>query len=325
MGKYASHHVVVFVADGSSMLGLAIAAEVFGEKPEGVDSWYRLTIATEHPGALRIQPGLRVDVRAGLGAFRSADTIIVAGWSSQVTASEALVRSLRKAHARGARIVSFCTGTFLLAQAGILDGRCATTHWNATERFRTRHPGVGLDPDVLYVDDGEILTSAGSASGFDLAIHLVRLDHGAHVANLVARELVIAPHRQGGQAQFIPTPVPAAGLDDGLGPTLDWIAENLHQDLSLAAMARHANLSTRQFSRRFRDTTGTTPHQWLIRQRLLRAQELLEQTELSVEEVAQRCGFANAAAMRPHFARLLTTSPADYRRCFATEQALNAS
>lgn len=317
MGRRTPHHVVAYVADGTNLFELAIVAEVFGIRPEGVDAWYRFTVATEHPGTLRVTPGLRMEINAGLGTFRHADTIIVAGWSSAHTASDALCRALQSAHRRGARIVSMCTGAFLLAQAGLLDGRAATTHWNATERFRSQHPEVDLDPDVLYVDDGDILTSAGSASGIDLAIHLVRLDHGAQVANLVARDLVVAPHRQGGQAQFIAAPAAAVAPDDGLAPTLDWITEHLHEDLSLASMARHANLSTRQFSRRFVDTTGTTPHQWLIRQRVLRAQELLEQGGLSVEEVAHRSGFASAAAMRPHFARHVSTSPADYRRCFA--------
>jgi transcriptional regulator GlxA family with amidase domain len=214
-------------------------------------------------------------------------------------------------------MVSFCAGTFLLAAAGLLDGRRATTHWGATDRFRSRFPDVEIDDDVLYVDNGDILTSAGSASAIDLAIHLVRNDHGSQMANLVARQLVVAPHRHGGQAQFVTTPATTVAPDDNLAGTLEWVVGHLDQDLSLATMAHNANLSTRQFSRRFRETTGTTPHQWLLRQRVLRARELLELGTMSVEEVAHHSGFGSTAAMRPHFRRFVTTSPAAYKRSFA--------
>ena len=196
----------------------------------------------------------------------------------------------------------------------------------AIDRIGTCGKDRGSDRDIptststktsCYVDDGDIATSAGSASAIDLAIHLVRNDHGSHVANLVAHQLVVAPHRYGGQAQFVTTPATTVAPDNNLAGTLEWIIDHLEQDLSLTTMAHNANLSTRQFSRRFKETTGTTPHHWLLRQRILRARELLEQGSISIEEVARRCGFASTAAMRPHFTRFVTTSPTAYKRSFA--------
>ncbi len=208
-------------------------------------------------------------------------------------------------------------GAFLLAEAGLLDGRKATTHWHITELLHSRYADTDVVNDVLYVDNGDVLTSAGLAAATDLAIHIVRLDHGADVANRVARNMVVASHRHGGQAQFVAAPAATVAPADNLGGTLDWVAGHLDEDMSLKAMASRANLSVRQFSRRFQQTTGTTPHQWLIRHRIFRAQELLEQGGLSIEEVAQCSGFRSAAAMRPHFTRQVTTSPADYTRGFA--------
>ncbi len=309
-------NVVALVGDGTSMFDLAVAYEVFGHRPPMEIPWYRFTVATEVPGAVRLDLGLSLMIDRGLASFRSADTIIVAGWPETASASPALVSALRSAHRRGVRMVSFCSGTFLLAAAGLLDGRRATTHWHATDRFRSRYPEVDIDGDVLYVDNGDILTSAGSASAIDLAIHLVRTDHGTQVANLVARQLVVAPHRHGGQAQFVMAPATTVAPGDNLAGTLEWAIGHLEQDLSLATLAHNANLSTRQFSRRFRETTGTTPHQWLIRQRILRARELLEQGTMSMEEVARRSGFGSTSAMRPHFTRLVTTSPTAYKRSF---------
>jgi AraC family transcriptional regulator, transcriptional activator FtrA len=311
-------HVVTVVGEGTSMFDLSVAYEVFGRRPPIEGPWYRFTVATEVPGAVQLDVGLSLTIKRGLSAFRTADTIIVAGWPEAAAASPALLRALRSAHRRGVRMVSFCSGTFLLAAAGLLDGQRATTHWDATDRFRSRYPRVDVKEDVLYVDNGDVLTSAGSAAAIDLAIHLVRNDYGTRVANLVARQLVVAPHRHGAQAQFVTTPATTIAPSDNLACTLDWIIGHLEHDLSLTAMANNANLSTRQFSRRFKETTGTTPHHWLLRQRILRACALLEQGTMSIEEVAHQCGFDSAAAMRPHFARFLTTSPAAYKRSHAS-------
>ena len=317
MADAKQKHVVALVGRDTSMFDVAVAYEVFGRRPPVEIPWYRFTVATEVPGAVPLDLGLNLTIERGLSSFRTADTIIVAGWPETAVASPVLVRALRSAHRRGVRMVSFCSGTFLLAAAGLLDGRRATTHWDATDRFQSRYPDVHIDDDVLYVDNGDILTSAGSASAIDLAIHLVRSDHGSHVANLVARQLVVAPHRHGGQAQFVTTPAMTVAPDDNLAGTLEWVIGHLECDLSLSTMAHNANLSPRQFSRRFKQTTGTTPHQWLLRQRILRARELLEQGTMSIEDVARHSGFGSTAAMRPHFTRFVTTSPAAYKRNFA--------
>jgi AraC family transcriptional activator FtrA len=227
-----------------------------------------------------------------------------------------LLDALRAAHRRGARIMSVCTGAFVLAAAGLLDGRPATTHWMYTEELAARFPEVRVDPRVLYVDDGDVLTSAGTAAGIDLCLHVVRLDHGAEVANAVARRMVVPPHRDGGQAQYVESPLASGPGDDPLGGTLGWALEHLDEPLSVADLARRAAISPRSFARHFLRVTGTTPHQWLLSQRLLLAERLLESSDLSVERVASRSGFGSAAALRAHFQRARATSPSAYRRLF---------
>jgi transcriptional regulator GlxA family with amidase domain len=217
--------------------------------------------------------------------------------------------------------MSICTGAFVLGHAGLLDGRRATTHWDCVTEFAAQFPAVRVDPGVLYVDEGTVLTSAGVAAGLDLCLHVVRRDHGAEMASRIARHCVIAPHREGGQAQFIDRPVePLAYGALRLGPTLDWALERLEQPLTVADLARHACVSPRTFARRFRSETGTSPIQWLLAQRVLRAQELLEGGDASIEEVARRCGFADPAALRYHFRRAVGTTPTAYRRSFRTSR-----
>jgi transcriptional regulator GlxA family with amidase domain len=224
--------------------------------------------------------------------------------------------ALVAAERRGARIVSVCTGAFVLAQAGLLDGRRAATHWRDAADLAARHPAVHVDRDVLYVDEGRVLTSAGVAAGIDLCLHLVRGDHGAEHANRIARRMVVAPLRAGGQAQFVERPVPPA-TDDGLAPTRAWMLEHLDEPLSVAAMARHAARSERSFARHFHAETGTTPLRWLHAQRVLHARRLLETTSLPVEDVARQAGFGTATSLREHFTRATHTTPTDYRRSFA--------
>jgi len=260
---------------------------------------------------------MTLQVDRGLDAMRRADTVIVPGWCGRGAAAPEVVDALQRAHRRGARLVSFCTGAFALAAAGVLDGRRATTHWDAADDLRRQYPAIDVDPDVLYIQDGDVWTSAGSAASIDCALAIVRADHGAEVANDLARDLVVPPHRQGGQAQFVAAPVPLDRGPDPLAESLDWALERLDQALTVGDLAEHAHLSPRQFNRRFRDATGTTPHQWLLAQRLLLARRLLETTDVPVEQVAERAGFGSPAALRLHFQRSLHTSPQAYRRVFA--------
>lgn len=313
------HRVVAVLIDGMSALEPAVAEDFFGEEWEaelGVP-WYRFSTCTPHPGPLRLG-ALRVTVERGLEALSRADTVLVPGWRNPLIPNEpALIAALRRAHRRGARLVSFCSGAFVLAEAGLLDGRPATTHWADADAFRARYPAVRLDPAVLYVDDGQVLTSAGAAASIDLSVHLIRNDYGAEIANAVARQQVVPPHRHGGQAQYVQAPVATADhTGDLLGDTLEWAVTQLHRPLSVAHLAARAALSPRQFTRRFRDLTGTTPHQWLITQRLALAQRLLETTDQPVDKVAAATGFGTGASLRQHFQRSLATSPVAYRRTF---------
>jgi AraC family transcriptional regulator, transcriptional activator FtrA len=314
---HGHHRVVCVLADGMSSIGTAIANDLFGgpwDLALGVP-WYRYTICTADPSPIRVG-ALHVNIRHGVSALSRADTVIIPGRGTRPPRPE-LLAALTRAHQRGARMVSFCTGAYVLAEAGLLDGRPATTLWTHAERFRARFPAVRLDPAVLYIDDGQVLTSAGNAASADLALHILRTDHGAEIANAVARQMVIPPHRRGGQAQYVETPVPArAEAGDRLAATLEWAMQQLGQPLPVKALAAHCGLSARQFTRQFRQATGTTPHQWLLTQRLALAQRLLETTGQSIDHIAASAGFGTPAAMRLQFQRALDTSPAAYRRTF---------
>jgi transcriptional regulator GlxA family with amidase domain len=319
MGQNRRHHIVTIVAAGMSALEPAVAHDFFGEdRCELGVAWYRYSVVGA--GQQLAQPRVfdALVPEPDLALVRRADTIVIPGWSSKDRNPDPeLLDAIRYAHARGARLVTFCSGAFLLAEAGVLDGRRATTHWEFTALLADRFPSVEVDPSVLYVDDGDVLTAAGAAASIDLALHVIRSDFGADVANKVARDMVVPPHRDGGQAQFIETPVLARGVaTDHLSATMVWAAERLGDDLSVSDLAAHAALSPRQFSRQFRARTGTSPHQWLLTQRTALAQRLLETTDESIERVATEAGFGTAAAMRLHFQRSLHTSPAAYRRCF---------
>ena len=277
-------------------------------------------LATPRPGALTTSTQFGVVAEHGLEALGRAHTVIVPGHVDLEREWDATaLDALRAAHTRGARIASVCTGAFVLAAAGLLDGRRATTHWYDAPRLAAMHPEVDVDPGVLYVDEGRILTSAGVAAGIDLCLHLVRLDHGAEVANAVARRIVVAPHRSGGQAQFVDRPLPATPAE-GLEATRAWALERLDQPLTVASLARHALMSERTFARRFRAETGTTPLRWLIDQRLAHARRLLERTDLGVDAVASESGFGTAAGLREPFARSVRTTPTAYRRAFRGSQ-----
>jgi transcriptional regulator GlxA family with amidase domain len=317
--------VAAIVSHGVSPFELSVACEVFGlDRSELVDPWYQLRVcaAVEPPVRMKTSHGLTLDTPYRLDDVAEAGTIVVPMWAPNDEPSEELLDAVRAAHSRGARILSFCSGAFLLARAGLLDGRRATTHWMYAGQLSERFPGVEVEPDVLYVVDGNVMTSAGTAAAIDLCLHVVRSDHGADVANAVARRMVVPPHRDGGQAQFIQAPVPTiAEVEDPFRVTLDWALEHLDEPLTVEVLARRAAMSPRTFARRFVAVTGTTPLQWLLRQRVLHAQRLLETTDQPIEWVAARCGFGTAAGMRIHFQRFVGTSPMAYRRTFQDAQA----
>lgn len=317
--KGAERHVVaVAVTDGAPIFELAVACEVFGiERRDLVDPWYEMRLCAAQPGNLRTAAGLRVDTPYGLDELVEADTIIVSAMPVEMRLSppEPLLEALKTAHAKGARIASICSGVYAVAATGLLDGRPATTHWMFAEDFATRFPAVKLDPDVLYVDDGEILTSAGTGAGIDLCLHMVAMDHGAAVANTVARRMVVPPHRDGGQAQYVQTSV-AAASSGGLGQVLDWAREHLDQPLAVPDLAERALLSQRTFVRRFAEVTGASPLRWLTAERVRLAKELLESTDEPVEWIAHRTGFGTPQNFRQHFRRATSVSPQSYRRVF---------
>ncbi|MFD8197451.1 helix-turn-helix domain-containing protein [Streptomyces wuyuanensis] len=295
---------------------LSIACTVFGiPQPDLADPWYKLRLCgNASAGAISLR------TEYGLDALVGADTVIVPSVPDAVVEDGQevpadLVAALREAAASGARMVSLCTGAFALAAAGLLDGRRATAHWSHTAQLAARHPEVVVDDSVLYTDEGGVLTSAGATAALDLCLHLVRRDLGASAANQLARRLVVQAHRSGGQAQFIEAPVPRDD-DAGLAPVLQWAAERLHEPLTVGDLARRAGLSPRTFYRRLREATGTTPLQWLLQQRIGRAQSLLESTDLPVEQIGDRSGLGTAANLRHHFTRTVGVSPTDYRKSF---------
>ncbi|MFF1901859.1 helix-turn-helix domain-containing protein [Kitasatospora sp. NPDC058218] len=293
---------------------LAVAYEIFGNPPrEATDGWYDVLLCG--PGPVRVGP-FTVEPDHGLERLVDADTVIVPACADIDDPLPAeLVEAVRAAHRAGARVASLCTGAFVLGAAGLLDGRRATTHWAHTEELRARHPLAEVDPDVLYTDNGSVLTSAGKAAAVDLCLHLIHLDHGAGIANSVARRLVMSPHRPGGQAQFVATPVQATG-DHVLSNVLAWAQQRLDRPLTVTDLARKANTSPRHLGRQFRSVLGQTPLQWLLNQRVRRAQELLEATDESIEAVALATGMGTATTLRRQFKRIVGVPPNSYRHSF---------
>jgi AraC family transcriptional regulator, transcriptional activator FtrA len=312
------HTIAIPVIPGLSMFELAIPCEVFepGREDFPVPWWYELRLCAVQDEPARTAEGLLFDSPLGLDELSKADTVIIPGCTStKDEAPPALLQALRAAYHRGARIASICAGAFTLAAAGLLDGRTVTTHWMHAAELTRRWPAVRVEPNVLYTDDGQILTSAGSAAGLDLCLHIVSADHGTRIANALARRLVVPPHREGGQAQYIEQPVPASP-PQSLGASLDWAREHLELPLTVEALARQAMMSPRTYARRFRETTGTTPLQWLCAERVRRAQDLLENTDDTIERIATLCGFGSAHQMRTHFTRINRVTPQVYQRTF---------
>lgn len=312
------HTVVVPIFGEVSTFELAVPCEVFGiDRSEMGVPRYRFIVCAPDGRPLPAVGGMAISTPHDLTALRRADTVIVPAYKmSGPPPPPELFDALRKAHARGARIASLCSGAFALAEAGLLNGRRATTHWMYADRLAAQYPEIDVDPSVLYVQDGNVFTSAGTAAAIDLCLHLVRLDHGAEVANVFARRMVVPPHRDGGQAQFVEAPVPVAPDDDDLGPTMTWALEHLAEPITVERLAAMANMAPRTFARRFRAVAGTTPLQWLLNQRVITAQRLLETTDVPVDWIADRCGFGTAATLRLHFGRIVGTSPTAYRVSF---------
>ncbi|MBV8305301.1 MAG: helix-turn-helix domain-containing protein [Acidimicrobiia bacterium] len=316
------HTVAALAFDDAGPFELAVACEVFGIDRSNLGvPWYGFMVcsAVDRPVNMSV---MTIDTPYRLSDLRRADTIIVPADPKGEYDEDGITAALQAAHRRGARIMSFCTGAFVLARAGLLDGRRATTHWAYAEEFARQFPAVKLDPGVLYVDEDDVLTSAGTAAGIDLCLHVVRKDHGADVANAVARRMVVPPHRDGGQAQYVDDPIPDGPGADLFGATIAWLHEHLDEPVTVEDLADRSAMSPRTFARRFRATTGTTPMQWVLRQRVLLAQRLLETTDEPVDRVAELAGFGSPASLRQHFQRIVRTSPTSYRRTFRREESV---
>jgi transcriptional regulator GlxA family with amidase domain len=327
--------VAAYVPADAVTLAVGMVGAVFRSRPGLTD--FRFVLCTDRPGPVATDLGVPIAVEHGPDALVAADLALVLPGGCPPAVDRrapdapadalpsvlpdalpgALLDALRAAHRRGAVVAGHCAGVFALAAAGLLDGRRATTHWQYAAELARRHPTVTVDADALYVDGGAVLTGAGAAAGMDLYLHLVRREHGAALANELARTLVVPPHREGGQRQYVAAPVPADADGDRLADLLAWAGEHLDQHLTVDALAARALMSRRSFIRHFRAATGATPHAWLVAQRLARAEELLETTDLGVEQVAERVGFGSAAVLREQFTRRRGTSPRAYRRTFA--------
>ncbi|MFE9445082.1 GlxA family transcriptional regulator [Streptomyces sp. NPDC006602] len=307
------HRVVVLAVDGVYPFELGIPSRVF----VAADGRYEVLTCSVDGRPVRTNSDFSITVEHGPEALRTADTVVIPPFTATDVTAE-LTQPVAQALASvapGTRLVSICTGAFVLAAAGLLDGRRATTHWMVADLFRARFPHVALDPDVLFIDDGDVLTSAGAASGLDVCLHIIRKDHGSEVANQVARMCIVPPWRDGGQAQYIQHPVPEA-TTSGTATTRQWALENLHQPMTLTDLAEHAHMSLRTFARRFTEEVGMSPGRWLIQQRVDRARHLLETTDLPVDEIAGQVGFAGGTSLREHLNAVIGVSPLAYRRTF---------
>lgn len=311
--------VIALAYDGLCTFEFGVAVEIFGlPRPEMGENWYRFAVASIDEGELRATGGVRILTDGDLSLLESADRVIIPGWrGSDAPVPERLCEALRKAHARGCQLMSICSGVFVLAASGLLDDRKATTHWRYIETLKARFPAIRVVEDVLYQDEGDILTSAGSAAGIDLCLHVVRRDYGMEAANRVAHRLVIQPHRDGSQTQRVSRPVAQLRESQRLGPLFDYLHQQLAKPHSVDSLARRVGMSQRTFLRRFQDATGTTPARWLLNERLLRAKDYLENSRMSIDLIAEQTGFGQTATLRHHFRQRFALSPAQYRKRFA--------
>lgn len=316
-----NHLVVALAYDRLCTFEFGCVTELFAlERPElGVD-WYRFAVCASEPGPIRAAGGITVAAPYTLRLLDRADTIVIPGWrDADELPPEPLLKKIRAAYERGARLCSICSGVFVLAAAGVLDGKTVTTHWRYADKLQQRYPHLRVQPDALYVDEGQIITSAGSAAGLDMLLHLVRRDHGSAIANRVAQRLVVPPHREGGQAQFVPRPMPQ---DEGgrLAKLMDWVRRHPALPHTLRSLAERAAMSPRTLQRQFHDATGMAPYEWLVRERVAIARELLEApTPLPMARVAELAGFGSEESLRRHFRRIALTSPGAYRKKFGVQ------
>ena len=311
--------VAVVAYDRVAVFEMAVPCEVFGidRSAMGAPTYGLFLVAAERPPLRAMEGGFTIDIPNDLSALDQADTVVVPAWRDvHERPPQPMLDALRQAYDRGCRIASLCSGAFVLAHAGLLDGRRATTHWMYAGLMARMFPKVEVDPSVLYIDEGQVLTSAGTAAGIDLCLHMVRQDHGAEAANLFARRMVVPPHRSGGQAQYVEAPLPPKENEDPLGETMVWAVGHLSEPLTILDMAGHANLSSRTFARQFLAMTGTSPLRWLLVQRVAAAQRLLETSDLPIDRVAEACGLGSPANLRLHFGRVVGTSPTSYRKAF---------
>ncbi|WP_426105821.1 transcriptional regulator FtrA [Massilia sp. TSP1-1-2] len=317
------HLVVVLAYDRLCTFEFGCAVELFAlERPELGVEWYQFAVCAIEPGPIRAAGGITIVAPHDATLLALADTIVIPGWRDADEAPPpALLQQLRDAHARGARLCSICSGVFILAAAGLLDGQRATTHWRYADKLARRYPAIDVQSDALYVDAGQLITSAGSAAGLDMLLHLVRRDYGAHVGNLVAQRLVVPPHREGGQAQFLPRPM-AHDEKGRLTRLMDWVRSHPAERHSVASMASRAAMSVRTLQRQFQEATGFGPAQWVTRERIALVKDLLETSELPLALLAERAGFGSEESLRHHFRRLTLTTPAAYRRQFAEASAV---
>ncbi|MBT2531797.1 helix-turn-helix domain-containing protein [Arthrobacter sp. ISL-48] len=310
--------VAVIVVPNFSIFEFGTVFEVFGIDRSGRGGnvpAFDFRVCTPEPGNVSLKSGLSMEVSLGLEATADADLVIMVPYGRDEDVPEAVLDALRAADTRGAWVMSICSGAFALARAGLLNGRRCTTHWHYSHELANRYPDVQVDENVLYVQDGNVISSAGTAAGIDACLHLVRVELGANVAAAIARDMVVPPHRDGGQAQYIERPMPTCGSAP-MEELLRWMVQNLDREHTVGELAARVHMSARTFARRFRSETGATPAAWLNSQRVLRAQELLESTDLNIDEVARESGFGHPVLLRHHFAKVLDTSPQSYRRTF---------
>ncbi|MYN15686.1 transcriptional regulator FtrA [Rugamonas sp. FT107W] len=311
------HLVVALAYDRLCTFEFGCTVELFAlERPELDVDWYDFAVCAVEPGPIRAAGGITVQAPYAPELLERADTIVIPGWrDADEPPPPAMLEAIRAAHRRGARLCSICSGVFVLAAAGVLDGQRATTHWRYADRLAQRYPQIQVQPDDLYVDNGQVITAAGSAAGLDMLLHLVRRDYGAKVGNLVARRLVVAPHREGGQAQFLPRPM-ARGEQGRLSRLMDWLRSHPAQQHTVDSMAARAAMSPRTLQRQFQQATGFGPVEWLIRERIALVKDMLEEPGLPLARIAERAGFGSEESLRHHFRRLAATTPAAYRRRF---------